>query len=49
MALTPRTAEFHKLREELDAKAASPEGLTPEGVGDFLKERGVNPEEFSRA
>ena len=49
MALTARTAEFHKLRTELDQIASSPEGLTPQGVNDFLREKDVDPKEFKFA
>ena len=49
MALTARTAEFHKLRTELDQIASSPQGLTPQGVTDFLRKKGVDPKEFKFA
>jgi len=49
MALTARTGEFHKIREELDKLAASPEGLSPEDITPFLQKKGIDPEEYKTA
>ena len=49
MTLTARTREFHKIREELDELAASPEGLAPEDITPFLQKKGVDPEEYKTA
>ena len=49
MALTARTGEFHKIREELDELAASPEGLSPEDITPFLQKKGIDPEEYKTA
>ena len=49
MAITSRTGEFHKLREDFNRMAASPEGLSNERIEAHLRDKDVDPEEFKSA
>ena len=49
MAITSRTGEFHKLREDFNRMAASPEGLSNERIESHLRDKDVDPEEFKSA
>lgn len=49
MVMTPRTGEFHKIKEDLDKLAASSDSFGPEDVQRYLDEKGVDSEEFASA
>ena len=49
MVMTPRTGEFHKIREDLDKLAASSDSFGTEDVQRYLDEKGVDSEEFASA
>ena len=49
MVLTPKMAEFHKLREGLDQIAAEQGGISPNQVESFLQDKGVDLKEFQGA
>ena len=49
MALTPKTAEVHNLRRELDAITEKEGGISSDRVKSFLEEKGVDPAEFKGA
>ena len=49
MALTPKTREFHRLREELDQKVAQSGGISTEELQSFLQEKNVDPADFKQA
>ena len=49
MAITSRTGEFHKLREDFNRMAASPEGLSNERIEAHLRDKDVDLEEFKSA
>ena len=49
MVMTPRTGEFHKIREDLDKLAASSDSFGTEDVQRYLDEKDVDSEEFASA